>query len=208
MPGTTPTGGPEPDGLPLVLARATVEAVEATGGFGGGVYLRSGTPGLLRLAVLAGLPVRLFRPWWRMHANRPFPVAEAYRSREGVHLADAEDAMRRFPQLMAGMPYPFGSLYVPVLHGQSVYGVLAVMRAPTPGSPVTAADRRRAHRTAARLGAALADLALHGAPVTWEGEPFGVQLPAGARVPVEPADPDRGRAAGRELDAERLALPG
>lgn len=107
--------GRAPDELSLVLAQAVVSGVESVGGEAGGVFLRSLTPGLLRLAVLAGLPGPLFRPWWRMHVNRPFPVAEVFRTGRAVHLADAEEAMRRFPQLMAGLPFPFGSLYVPVL---------------------------------------------------------------------------------------------
>ncbi|MEK8142096.1 hypothetical protein NKH18_04185 [Streptomyces sp. M10(2022)] len=65
------------------------------------------------MAVLAGLPGTLMRPWWRMHVNRPFPVAEAYRSGQPVYLGDAEEAMRRFPQLMAGCR----SLRLPVRAG-------------------------------------------------------------------------------------------
>ncbi len=167
----------------MALAPAVVGAVEAVGGYAGGVYLRSRTKGLLRLAVLAGLPVRLFRPWWRMHVNRPFPVAEAFRSGEPVHLADAEEAMRRFPQLMAGLPFPFGSLYVPVSHGTDRYGVLVVLRTATPGRPVDPADRQRLRSTGDRLGAALAELERTGTPVSWERSPAPVQLPAGAPRP-------------------------
>ncbi|MET9800948.1 SpoIIE family protein phosphatase [Streptomyces sp. NPDC006368] len=169
--------GRAPDGLSLTLARAAVGAVEAVGGYAGGVYLRSGSPGLLRLAVLGGLPRPLFRPWWRMHVNRPFPVAEAYRSGRLVALADAEDAMRRFPQLMAGLPFPFGSLYAPVTNGRERFGVLVVLRGATRGGPVSAADRRRMTATAEQLGARLADLAAHGTPVEWDHAPTSVQLP-------------------------------
>ncbi|NUL02848.1 SpoIIE family protein phosphatase [Streptomyces lunaelactis] len=173
-----------PDELALVLAQAAVSAIEAAGGYGGGVYLRSGTPGLLRLAVLAGLPGPLFRPWWRMHVNRPFPVAEAHRSGQAVHLADAEEAMRRFPQLMAGMPFPFGSLYTPVVSGREKFGVLVVLRPATPGKKVGYADRRRMENTAQRLASALAELGADGTPVEWEGEPLSVQLPAVTTPPV------------------------
>ncbi|MFB9391426.1 SpoIIE family protein phosphatase [Streptomyces coeruleoprunus] len=173
-----------PDALAMALAPAAASAVEAVGGYAGGVYLRSRTKGLLRLAVLAGLPVRLFSPWWRMHVNRPFPVAEAYRSGSLVLLADAEEAMRRFPQLMAGLPFPFGSLYAPVTHGRDRYGVLVVLRNATPGRDVDAADRQRMQNAASRLGAALAALEAAGAPVSWDREPTPVQLPAGATPPV------------------------
>ncbi|GGU39748.1 SpoIIE family protein phosphatase [Streptomyces lavendofoliae] len=189
MPGRPHTNGTgnaagQPDPLILELAAATVEAVEATGGFAGGVYLRPGPPGLLRLAALAGLPARLFRPWWRMHINRPFPVAESFRSGNGIHLADAEDAMRRFPQLMAGLPFPFGSLYEPVTHDREAFGVLVVLRAATPGRAVDPADRRRMRRAALALGERLALLAGRGTPVAWDDPPVNVQLPARATPPI------------------------
>ncbi|MEU4499460.1 SpoIIE family protein phosphatase [Streptomyces sp. NBC_00210] len=174
-----------PDELTLVLAQTTVRAIEAVGGYAGGVYLRSSTQGLLRLAVLAGLPGRLFRPWWRMHVNRPFPVAEAHRSGQAIHLADAEAATRRFPQLMAGLPFPFGSLYAPVVSGREKFGVLVVLRAATPGTPVSQADRLRLHNAAKWLGAALARLADDDATVEWDGEPVPVQVPAVTTTPVQ-----------------------
>lgn len=183
-----PTGrakdGRAPDELSLVLAQAVVNAIESVGGQAGGVYLRSHTPGLLRLAVLAGLPGLLFRPWWRMHVNRPFPVAEAFRSGRPVYLADAEDAMRRFPQLMAGLPFPFGSLYVPVISDGKPVGVLSVMRPPDVGEEVGATDRRRLQSVAGHLGSALSRLAAGGPQPAWDGEPLPVQLPAATSPPV------------------------
>ncbi|MCQ1581615.1 SpoIIE family protein phosphatase [Streptomyces parvus] len=176
--------GRAPDELSLVLAQALVSAVESSDGYAGGVYLRSGTPGLLRLAVLAGLPGPLFRPWWRMHVNRPFPVSEAYRSGRPVLLSDAEEAMRRFPQLMAGLPFPFGSLWVPITGPRGSMGVLAVLRASTPGEPVAPADGERLHRLGRRLGAALTDLERRGVDCVWDAEPVPVQLPAAHTPPV------------------------
>ena len=79
---------------------------------------------------------------------------------------------------MAGLPFPFGSLYVPVVHGRERFGVLVVLRRATPGVPVDNGDRHRMHNAARRLGAALAALAEQGSPVEWDGEPVSVQLPA------------------------------
>ncbi|MGW5847503.1 SpoIIE family protein phosphatase [Streptomyces sp. NPDC055254] len=149
----------------------------AVGGYAGGVYLRSGSEGLLRLAVVTGLPVRLFRPWWRMHANRPYPVAEVYRTGQAVHLTDAEAAMR-FPQLMVGLPFPFASLYEPVAAGPERFGVLFVIRAATPGVPVGALDRERLRAAGERLARDLAALTRAGDPVAWEGDALGVGPPA------------------------------
>ncbi|WP_274036090.1 SpoIIE family protein phosphatase [Streptomyces sp. MMBL 11-1] len=172
-----------PDELSLVLAQALVGAVESSDAFAGGIYLRGRTPGLLRLAVLAGLPGPLFRPWWRVQVNRPFPVSEVYRTGRPVLLADAEESMRRFPQLMAGLPFPFGSLWVPITGPRGSVGVLAVLRASTPGQPVDPADGDRLHRLGHRLGGALTDLEQRGVDCVWETEPAPVRLPA-ATPPV------------------------
>ncbi|WP_449486344.1 SpoIIE family protein phosphatase [Streptomyces avidinii] len=144
------------------------------------------------MAALTGIPGPLFRPWWRMHVNRPYPVAEAYRSGQSVHLPDAESSMRRFPQLMAGLPLPFGSLYEPVVRGSERYGVLVALRPATPGIPVGAEDRERLRAVADRLAGELAELAAGGAPVTWEGDPVCVPGPGpaagGARAAVDRLD--------------------
>ncbi|MFD3357598.1 SpoIIE family protein phosphatase, partial [Streptomyces fradiae] len=185
-PGAVPRAVPVTavDAVAKALAPGTVDAVRAVGGFSGGVYLRARAPGLLRLAALAGLPPRLLRPWWRMHSNRPYPLAEAFRSGRPVELPDAEEAMRRFPQLMAGLPYPFGSLYEPVSHGRDRFGVLVVLRPSASGRPLADADRQRVRAAAARIGAELARLDAAGTSVAWDGEPVPVQLPAEAAPPV------------------------
>ncbi|MDA5283248.1 SpoIIE family protein phosphatase [Streptomyces sp. NPDC054904] len=171
------SGGPASDATAGVLARATVGAVKDLGGFAGGVYLRSDSEGLLRMAVLAGLPGRLFRPWWRMHVNRPYPVAESYRSGQSVHLHDGEASMRRFPQLMAGLPFTFASLYEPVTAGPERFGVLLVMRPATPGVPVGTEDRDRLRRAADRLAWDLAALAARGERISWNTDPICLPSP-------------------------------
>ncbi|MER6215245.1 SpoIIE family protein phosphatase [Streptomyces sp. NPDC001674] len=174
-------GGPASDAAGRVLARAAVDAVRAVGGSAGGVYLRSRTEGLLRMAALTGLPGALFRPWWRIQVNRPYPVAEAFRSGQAVHLPDGEAAVLRFPQLMAGLPFPFGSLYEPVRAGPERFGVLLVVRPATPGVPVGAGDRGLMREVAERLARELAGLAEAGDPVCWDADPLCVPwpLPAG-----------------------------
>ncbi|WP_405495842.1 SpoIIE family protein phosphatase [Streptomyces sp. NBC_00096] len=195
------TGGPVTDATARVLARAALDAVGAAGGYAGGVYLRSGTEGLLRMAALTGIPGPLFRPWWRMHMNRPYPVAEAYRSGQSVHLPDAESAMRRFPQLMAGLPFPFGSLYEPVARGRERYGVLVVLRPATPGVPVGAGDRRRLRSVADRLAGELSALAAGGTPVTWEDDPVCVPGPRSGSGPGSGSGSARGPASGSASDS-------
>ncbi|MHA4773231.1 SpoIIE family protein phosphatase [Streptomyces sp. MSC1_001] len=182
--GTGAADGPASGALTWALAETALRTIEEVGGYAGGVYLRSGTTGLLKLAVLVGLPGQLFRPWWRMHENRPFPVAEAYRSGQSVHLADVEEAMRRFPQLVASLPFPFASLYTPVVAGRERFGVLVVLRPPTPGVPVDSRDRDRMTRGALRLGETLAELGSRGTVVEWPGDPVCVQLSTTGAPPV------------------------
>ncbi|MFF4422698.1 SpoIIE family protein phosphatase [Streptomyces sp. NPDC001549] len=192
--GAAPDTTDAPDATAQVLARAAVNAMEAVGGYAAGVYLRSPTTGLLLMAVFTGLPLQLFRPWWRMQVNRPFPVAEAYRSGQAVHLPDAESTMSRFPQLMAGLPFTFASLYEPVTAGTERFGVLVVLREATPGIPVGTADRERLRGAAEQLAADLTALAAAGARVLWEGDPVGV-----------PAPPPEAGAEGARRAADRLA---
>ncbi|MFE6906278.1 GAF domain-containing SpoIIE family protein phosphatase [Streptomyces erythrochromogenes] len=186
--------GAATDATVPALARAVVSAVEAVGGYAGGVYLRSRSHDLLLLALFTGLPLPLFRPWWRMQVNRPYPVAEAYRSGRSVLLADAESAMSRFPQFVAGLPFPFASLYEPVVAGSERFGVLVVLRPATPGVPVGAGDRKRLRQAAEELARELSALSAAGQPVVWEGDPVCVPGPA----------PEAGAAGARDA-VDRLA---
>ncbi|MEV5545688.1 SpoIIE family protein phosphatase [Streptomyces sp. NPDC052309] len=174
--------GRTPERLAALLIDASTEAISATGGHAGGVYLRSRTPGVLRLSVLAGLPGPLFRPWWRMHADRPFPVADAYRLGVRVVLPNATETMRRYPQFAAGLPFPFGSLHVPVAGAPRPYGVLSVMRPAVPDVAELLDGLDAMDRLARELGAALERWEDDsGSPVAWEGEPLCVRPPASRR---------------------------
>ncbi|MFF3842719.1 SpoIIE family protein phosphatase [Streptomyces sp. NPDC001930] len=201
--------GPVSGALTWTLAEAALRAVDEVGGYAGGVYLRSGTPGLLRMAALVGLPGPLFRPWFRMHTNRPFPIAEVHRSGQAVHLHDVEEAMRRFPQLVASLPFPFASLYTPVVAGRERYGVLVALRPPTPGVPVDTRDRNRMMRGGLQLGEALAELARQGTTLEWPGDPVCVQLSTSGAPPVRFGSFDWDLDTGMvTLDAGLLAILG
>ncbi|WP_406396410.1 SpoIIE family protein phosphatase [Streptomyces sp. NBC_00882] len=164
--------------LTALLIDASTEAISAAGGHAGGVYLRSRTPGLLRLAVLSGLPGPLFHPWWRLHADRPFPVADAYRLGVQVVLPNATETMRRYPQFAAGLPFQFGSLYVPVVGGSTTYGVLTVLRPAVTDAAEVLSEHDRVVRLAQELGAALRGLEdAHPDQVVWDGEPVCLRPP-------------------------------
>ncbi|MFK8911958.1 GAF domain-containing protein, partial [Streptomyces sp. YS-3] len=167
-----------PGKLTALLTGAVAEGMRAVGGHVGGVYLRSSTPGLLQLAVLAGLPGPLFRPWWRMHVDRPFPVADSHRLGVEIQLADPTETMRRYPQLAAGLPFRFGSVYVPVVGASTAYGVLTVLCPAAPDATSAPRDRDRLTEAAQSLGAALLELDQEGPEVVWDGEPLCVAPPA------------------------------
>ncbi|MFF5187710.1 SpoIIE family protein phosphatase [Streptomyces sp. NPDC000345] len=169
--------------LPALLTAAAVDALRATGGRAGGAYLCSRTQGVLRLAVLAGLPGPLFRPWWRVHEDRPFPVVDVQRTGVPVVLANATEAMRRYPQLAAGLPFQFGSLYVPVAVEGRSFGVLLVLRAAVADAAEVLAQRERLAAVADRLAADLLRLEADGVAVTWDEEPVCVRPPVAGPAP-------------------------
>lgn len=175
---------PKQPGPPLaLLTGAVADALRATDGRAGGVYLRSATSRQLRLAVVAGLPGPLFRPWWRVHMDRPFPVADVYRTGLPVVLANATEVMRRYAQLAAGLPFQFGSLYVPVVAKGRSFGVLSVLRPAAADTAEMQAERERLTAVADALGADLLRLEADGGEVTWDEEPLCVRPPAMGPAP-------------------------
>ncbi len=179
MTGSSQDAQPKPGRLAALLIDASTEAISAAGGHAGGVYLCSSTPGLLRLAVLTGLPGPLFRPWWRLHMDSPFPVADAHRLGVHVVLPNATETMRRYPQFSAGLPFQFGSLYAPVMAGSHAYGVLTVLRPSVPDAAELLPECDRLVRLAQDLGAALRSLDEdEAAPLRWDQEPLCARPPA------------------------------
>ncbi|MFH9088819.1 SpoIIE family protein phosphatase [Streptomyces sp. NPDC017673] len=165
--------------LTALLADVSTGALTAAGGRVAGVYLRSRTPGLLRLAVLTGLPGPLFRSWWRLHVGRPFPVADAYRLGVQVVLPNATETMRRYPQFAAGLPFPFGSVHVPVPGGTEPLGVLTVLHPAVTDTVDDLLDRELLGRLAEGLGTELLGLADGDeSTIVWDGEPLCVRPPA------------------------------
>ncbi|GHB46433.1 hypothetical protein GCM10010377_41640 [Streptomyces viridiviolaceus] len=177
-----------PPGLPAaLLIDASTEAISATGGHAGGIYLRSRSPGVLWLAVLAGLPGPLFRPWWRMHADRPFPVADAYRLGVRVLLPNATETMRRYPQFAAGLPFPFGSLHVPITGAAHPFGVLTVLRPAVPDVAEMLDGLDVVERLAGELGASLERWEDGGgSPVHPDGRTQVLDVPGGVVLGVDP----------------------
>ncbi|MDN0201199.1 SpoIIE family protein phosphatase [Streptomyces sp. S.PNR 29] len=152
-------GGAEATERDDALVGAVVHAVEVTGAHAGSVFLLSGDHRSLLLAAACGTPPSLLGGWRRIPVNSHVPVAEAHRSGRMVHLAGAEETMRRFPQLSVAMPYPFGSASVPVRAGEQAFGAMAVLWAPRPGGAgLSRAQRRQLCSAADRLGTALARL--------------------------------------------------
>ncbi|MER5719427.1 SpoIIE family protein phosphatase [Streptomyces sp. NPDC002132] len=174
----------EPPGPPAaLLAEVTAEALRAAQGYAAGVYLCSRSPHMLRLAVLSGLPGPLFRPWWRVHLERPFPVGDAHRLGMPVVLANATEAMRRYPQFAAGLPFQFGTLNVPVVAEGHAFGVMTVLRPAASDAGELQEQRERLARVADSLAAALLRSLAEGSSVTWDDEPLCVRPPAAGPAP-------------------------
>ncbi|GAA3207480.1 hypothetical protein GCM10020256_03140 [Streptomyces thermocoprophilus] len=200
MTGTAGDGSGASGRLATLLTGAASDAARAAGGRTAGVFLRSRTPGLLRLAALSGLPGELFRPWWRLHTDRPFPVTDAHRLSVAVLLPNPAESMRRYPQFAAGLPFPFGSLSVPVATDTEPYGVVTVLRPSVPDLAGLVAPRERLAQVADGLAAALHELEDDGIAARWDDPPTCVHPP--------PAGPSRTQPGSItwEPGADRLTL--
>ncbi|MFE1443663.1 SpoIIE family protein phosphatase [Streptomyces sp. NPDC058739] len=163
-----------------LLAEVATEAISAVRGTVAGVYLPSEAPGVLRLAVLAGLPGPLFRPWWRVHVDRRFPVSEAFRSGVQVLLPNATETMRRFPQFAAALPIPLGSITLPVTAGAEPLGALTALRPAVADVTELLAERDRLSGLADGLGRQLSALSRSGAANVWEDDPLCLRPPPAA----------------------------
>ncbi|WP_425247588.1 SpoIIE family protein phosphatase [Streptomyces sp. NEAU-NA10] len=194
-----------------LLAGAVADGLCAVDGRAGGVYMRSSTPGLLRLAILSGLPGRLFRPWWRLSVDRPFPVADAHRLGVPVVLANATEAMRRYPQFAAGLPFQFGTLSVPCAAKGRAFGVLTILRAAAADAGDVQAGCERLACVADALATALLRREADGHAVVWDDEPLCVRPPAAGpalgRVGHLSWDPATGAVTADEAARALLGLP-
>ncbi|MFB7462880.1 SpoIIE family protein phosphatase [Streptomyces sp. NPDC056224] len=177
MPGMTVGETAEREDL---LSAAAVEAVERTSAYAGSVFLRSRDRRSVVLAAACGVPPSLLGGWRLIPVNSPIPVAVAYSAGRTVHLADAEETMRRYPQVALALPYAFGSCSVPVSAGGEAFGTLAIVWAASPGrGGLSKAERRRVRTIARRLGDSLASLrARTGDPVECDPETAPVEVPA------------------------------
>ncbi|MFI9150064.1 SpoIIE family protein phosphatase [Streptomyces sp. NPDC053367] len=178
MTGSDESGSGMPSRLAVLLTEVAAEAISAARGTVAGVYLPSDVPAVLRLGVLAGLPGPLFRPWWRVHVERQFPVADAFRSGVQVTLPNATETMRRYPQFAAALPFPVGSITVPVTTGRTPSGVLTVLRPAATDVTEMLPERDRLVALAAGLALRLDGLEKAGSRAVWEDEPLCLRPPS------------------------------
>ncbi|MGP3982588.1 SpoIIE family protein phosphatase [Streptomyces sp. KR80] len=166
--------------IEAALAPSLVDAVQAGGGYGGSVYLRSRDRRSLVLTMVAGVPRSLLKSWWRIPVSGALPISEAYRTECGIVLSDAGETMRRYPQMSAGLPYPFASAYQPVRASGEVVGVLVVMRSIERDDRPVQFEELRLRAVADAMGGSLARLAAIDCRVEYDDDPVSVRLPAEA----------------------------
>ncbi|HEY5833845.1 SpoIIE family protein phosphatase [Streptomyces sp.] len=169
-----------------LLAAAVVKAVQGAGAHAGSVFLRSRDRRSIVLAATCGMPPSLLGGWNLIPVGSPIPVAAAYSSGRTIHLADADETVRRYPQLAVALPYAFGSCSVPVGRGGEMFGALAVVWTAPPGSDgLSRAQRRHLRVIANRLGASLAALrARTGRPVECDPQTVPVETPVPSALAV------------------------
>ncbi|NXY98243.1 GAF domain-containing protein, partial [Streptomyces sp. BR123] len=186
-----------PVGLPALdeaLDEALTDAVRRTGAFAGGLFLRDGEGALrqLGLAVVYGVPEEVTRPWHRISATAPTPVAEAVREDRLVWVGSHEDLARDYPRAAVSLPYRSALAAAPLPGRTAPTGALLLL---WPASHPRIAGRREQHHitAAARRIARVLDAA---------GPP--PQVPERPRF-IPPAPPGGGRAAQAAQAAQAAA---
>ncbi|MFF7974392.1 SpoIIE family protein phosphatase [Streptomyces sp. NPDC007905] len=169
-----------------VLAEAVVEAVQGTRAYAGSVFLRSPDRRSIVLAATCGVPPSLLGGWHLIAVNSPIPVAVSYKFGRTVHLANADETMRMYPQLAMALPYAFGSCSVPVQADGERFGALAIVWPASPGNEgLSKAQRRHLRSVASRLGDRLAALGDRtGDPVESDPRAPPVERPAPSAAAV------------------------
>ncbi|MEG3627784.1 SpoIIE family protein phosphatase [Streptomyces sp. C6-003] len=169
--GNSPAQPPAPGntvGRP-VLSLALASMMEDSHAHAGAVYLLSGDPPVLELAVMAGLPRTFAAPWERVVLNSNVPVADAVRERRLVWVGGEEEMARRYPRVAVVLPYPFALVALPVATGSTVFGAIFLTWPGTRSQELS--EREREHlvsacgRLAVRLErAAEAQVPVHAEP--------------------------------------------
>lgn len=168
-----PAANQERDDL---LDAAVRKVLRDTDAYSGLVYLRSRDRRSLVLSTVAGVPVSVLGSFRRVSVRSPLPAPMAYRTGRSVCLSGTEETLRRFPQLLVGLPYSFASVCAPIVSGSETFGVLCGLWAPSAAGLPTSA-RRHLRAVANRLGASLAELAARGDLVEGDGRTAVVELP-------------------------------
>ncbi|MEY9939041.1 SpoIIE family protein phosphatase [Streptacidiphilus sp. MAP5-3] len=117
------------------------ECMRQVGAIAGALYLRDTDPGMLRLTLLAGLPLDLLSPWLSASISTPLPGTDAYRDQRFVWVGTHEGMARTYPRVAAVLPYPFALAALPVT-GTHRWGVLMLMW-PATHPPVANSRERR-----------------------------------------------------------------
>ncbi|QNA74146.1 SpoIIE family protein phosphatase [Streptomyces sp. So13.3] len=166
-----------------LLAAAVRKVLRDTDAYCGMVYLRSRDRRSLVLSTVAGVPVSALGSFRRISVRSPLPAPMAYRTGRSVCLSGTEETLRRFPQLLVGLPYSFASVCAPIVAGQESFGVLCGLWTPSSvGLPPGA--RRHLRSAANRLGALLAELTARGDRVEGGGDTAVIELPTASGTAI------------------------
>lgn len=173
--------------LPDVLDPLLYEVMHETGAYSGAIFLLLPGERVLGLAVKAGLPDDVVRPFRRLWLGARTPTSDAARERRLIWLPVGEVTGYFLP---AGflLPYRFASLSAPLATGETVWGSVTLQFGATQPA-VLAPDQYAAVEEFCRaLGRVLADASAQGRPLLPGPEPRTMRRPpAGTTAAAEAA---------------------
>ncbi len=178
---SAPHERPRPRSGLIRLGEDFTALLDGLGAHAGGVFLLTPGEPVLALAVLAGLPRAITRPWERVRTSVSLPVADALRERRTVWVGGAAEMARRYPRTAITLPYEFPLAAVPLASTTTVYGAVFVLWPGGHPDRLGPGERARLAAGAAHLTAVLADADRAGRPV---------RAPVRPHTPAVAADAD------------------
>ncbi|MFC3995844.1 SpoIIE family protein phosphatase [Nocardiopsis sediminis] len=169
------------------MADGLVGLLGELGAHAGGVFLLTGES-TMELAVLAGMPRDIMRPWERVRLPSPMPAADALQEEGVVWVGGPEEMARRYPRTALTLPYDFRMAGCPLRINAREYGSLFLVWPAAHGAQLRRRERDRIIAGATRLARILERAERDGRPIEPGPRPY-IPAPAPARGDGSSGDP-------------------
>ena len=152
------------------------EVLRETGAYSGGIFLLPPGEQVLGLAVKAGLPDALVRPWRRLWLDMRTPTTDAARERRLIWLP-VGGITRYFSPAAVLLPYRFACVSAPLTTGDTVWGSLILLFPASQPPRLAPGQRAAVEQCCQALGRLLAAASAQGRRLLPDPEPRTMRQP-------------------------------